>query len=257
MNYRCEAIHPFVDGNGRTGRVLNLLYLVDKWLLDIPVHFLSRHVIRTKAIYYRDPLEVTTKQEWETWILLIFEAVRSTAEWTTAKIHAVRELLAKTAAAIRQGMPKIYSRELAGTLPTGKTVSAMRDWGFGRNQAVTLMQASRSGSIPSSSNALSCSSVGSEASRNRLSGRPGREAWFSVSVPRSASSVVRLWTGSPSRVLLSAALAFARSETLAGSTGELRCARAPSRSSSSNRSGARSRRMCHSTWYARGIIKIT
>lgn len=107
MNYRCEAIHPFVDGNGRTGRVLNLLYFVDKCLLDIPVLFLSRHVIRTNAICYRYLLEVTTKQEWETWILLILEAIRSTAEWTMAKFHAIRELLAKTATAIRQGMPKI------------------------------------------------------------------------------------------------------------------------------------------------------
>ncbi len=103
----------------------------------------------------------------------------------------------------------------------------MHDWGLCRIQAVTLMQSSRSGSIPSSSNALACSLVGSEASRNRLSGRPGREAWFSVSVPRSASSIVRLWAGRPSGVRLSAALAFALSETLAGSTGELRCARAP------------------------------
>ena len=112
MHYQFEAIHPFVDGNGRTGRVLNLLYLVDKGLLDIPVLYLSRHIIRNKALYYRYLLEVTTRQAWETWVLFILEAVRATAEWTTAKIHAIRELLDETAAAIRQRMPKIYSREL-------------------------------------------------------------------------------------------------------------------------------------------------
>ena len=113
MHYQFEAIHPFIDGNGRTGRVLNLLYLVDKGLLDIPVLYLSRHIIRNKALYYRYLLEVTTQQAWETWILFILEAVRTTAEWTSAKIHAIRELLDDTAAAIRQRMPKIYSRELA------------------------------------------------------------------------------------------------------------------------------------------------
>ena len=113
MHYQFEAIHPFIDGNGRTGRVLNLLFLVDKDLLDLPVLYLSRHIIRNKALYYRNLLEVTTRQAWEPWILFILDAVRTTAEWTTAKIHAIRELLDRTAAAIRQSMPKMYSRELA------------------------------------------------------------------------------------------------------------------------------------------------
>ena len=112
MHYQFEAIHPFVDGNGRTGRVLNLLYLVDKGLLDIPVLYLSRHIIQNKALYYRYLHEVTTRQDWETWILFILEAVRATAEWTTAKIHAIRELLDETGATIRRRMPRIYSREL-------------------------------------------------------------------------------------------------------------------------------------------------
>ena len=112
MHYQFEAIHPFVDGNGRTGRVLNLLYLVDKGLLDIPVLYLSRHIIRNKALYYQYLLEVTAQQAWENWILFILEAVRTTAEWTSAKVHAIRKLLDETAAAIRQRIPKIYSREL-------------------------------------------------------------------------------------------------------------------------------------------------
>ncbi len=113
MHYQFEAIHPFVDGNGRTGRVLNLLYLVDKGLLDVPVLYLSRHIIRNKAPYYRYLLDVTTRQEWEAWILFFLEAVRTTAEWTTRKIRAIRELLDETSAAIRRRMPRIYSRELA------------------------------------------------------------------------------------------------------------------------------------------------
>lgn len=113
MHYQFEAIHPFVDGNGRTGRVLNLLFLVDKGLLDIPVLYLSHHVIRNKAVYYRRPPEVTTGQAWEPWILFMLEAIKETAEWTTAEIGAIRELLDRTAARMRQDMPKIYSRELA------------------------------------------------------------------------------------------------------------------------------------------------
>lgn len=113
MHYQFEAIHPFVDGNGRTGRVLDLLILVDKGLLDIPVLYLSRHVIRNKAVYYRRLLEVTTEQAWEPWILFMLEAIKETAAWTTAKIGAIRELLDRTAARMRQDMPKIYSRELA------------------------------------------------------------------------------------------------------------------------------------------------
>lgn len=112
MHYQFEAIHPFVDGNGRTGRVLNLLYLIDKGLLDIPVLYLSRHIIRNKALYYRYLSEVTTQQGWETWILFILDAIRATAEWTADRIQAIRELLDTTAVAVRQGMPKIYSREL-------------------------------------------------------------------------------------------------------------------------------------------------
>ena len=104
MHYQFEAIHPFVDGNGRTGRVLNLL--------DVPVLYLSRHIILNKRLYYRYLLGVTTRQDWEAWILFILEAVRTTADWTTAKFRAIRKLLDETGAALRQRMPGIYSREL-------------------------------------------------------------------------------------------------------------------------------------------------
>lgn len=113
MHYQFEAIHPFIDGNGRTGRVLNLLYLVDKGLLDIPVLYLSRHIIQNKALYYRYLLEVTTHGAWEQWLLFMLEAVRATAQWTMMRIQAIRDLLEQTAARMRQDLPKVYSRELA------------------------------------------------------------------------------------------------------------------------------------------------
>lgn len=111
-HYQFEAIHPFVDGNGRTGRVLNLLYLVDQGLLDIPVLYLSKAIIEAKQDYYRMLLDVSATGTWEPWILFMLEAVRSTARWTTSRIEAIRTLIEDTAARMRQDAPGIYSREL-------------------------------------------------------------------------------------------------------------------------------------------------
>lgn len=112
-HYQFEAIHPFTDGNGRTGRVLNLLFLVEKELLKLPILYLSSYIIRHKADYYRLLLKVTTDSAWEEWILFMLRAVLETARWTTSKIFGVRDLLDQTAEIIRHEAPKIYSHELA------------------------------------------------------------------------------------------------------------------------------------------------
>ena len=116
-HYQFEAIHPFADGNGRTGRVLNLLYLVDQGLLDTPVLYLSRAIIANKADYYRLLLGVTREankeKAWEEWILYMLHAVAETARWTTGRIRAIRRLLQDMADKMRQEAPQIYSRELA------------------------------------------------------------------------------------------------------------------------------------------------
>lgn len=111
-HYQFEAIHPFIDGNGRTGRVLNLLYLVDQGLLDIPVLYLSRAIIENKADYYRLLLAVTREGQWEDWILYMLHAVAETAHWTTGRIRAIRDLIQSTAEHMRSAAPQIYSREL-------------------------------------------------------------------------------------------------------------------------------------------------
>ncbi len=113
QHYQFEAIHPFSDGNGRTGRVLNLLYLVEQGLLDIPVLYLSRAIIQRKSDYYRLLLAVTTENDWEPWLLFMIKAVRETAQWTTAKVREIRTLLDETVERIRREAPRIYSRELA------------------------------------------------------------------------------------------------------------------------------------------------
>ena len=115
-HYQFEAIHPFTDGNGRTGRVLNLLMLVEQDLLDQPVLYLSRYIIERKADYYRLLLEVTRQHNWTEWVAYMLDAVADTARWTGAKIDAIRRLHEHACEWIREQRPKIYSRELVDVL---------------------------------------------------------------------------------------------------------------------------------------------
>jgi Fic family protein len=115
-HYQFEAIHPFADGNGRTGRALNILFLIQEDLLTLPILYLSRHIIAHKADYYRLLLDTTRTQEWEPWLIFMLQAVEQTARWTTAKIAAIRDLAEHTADHVRQQLPKIYSRELVDVI---------------------------------------------------------------------------------------------------------------------------------------------
>jgi Fic family protein len=112
-HYQFEAIHPFTDGNGRTGRVVNLLYLVEQGLLDIPVLYLSRHILRRRAEYYSGLQSVTATGAWEPWLLYMLQGVAETARWTMDKILAVRGLIEETTQRMRRDAAAIYSRELA------------------------------------------------------------------------------------------------------------------------------------------------
>ena len=111
-HYQFEAIHPFIDGNGRTGRILNILYLVHAGLLQIPVLYISRFIIRNKSDYYRLLREVTESEDWEPWLLYMLRGVEETAIWTTDRIQAIRELFDTTLDRCRTEVPKIYSKEL-------------------------------------------------------------------------------------------------------------------------------------------------
>jgi len=140
MHYQFEAIHPFIDGNGRTGRILNLLYLVDKGLLDIPVLYLSRYIIGNKRAYYDRLLAVTTQDAWEEWILYMLDAVRETADWSTARIRAIRDLLDQTAERIRRDLPKLYTRELAEVIFVNPycRISDLVQAGIAKRQAASV-----------------------------------------------------------------------------------------------------------------------
>lgn len=112
MHYQFEAIHPFDDGNGRTGRILNLLFLVEKGLLDIPVLFLSRYIIANKTAYYEGLRGVTERHEWENWLLFMLRAVESTAQQTFDQVTRIRTLMEQVREQVQQQAPAIYSKDL-------------------------------------------------------------------------------------------------------------------------------------------------
>lgn len=112
LHYQFEAIHPFPDGNGRTGRLVNVLFLMQAGLLDLPLLYLSRYLLRTRAEYYRRLLEITRNQRWEDWVLYMLKGVEETSRWTLAKMEAIQALRAHTAEVVKQRRPKIYSSEL-------------------------------------------------------------------------------------------------------------------------------------------------
>jgi Fic family protein len=118
LHYQFEAIHPFVDGNGRTGRVLNILCLVQDKLLDMPTLYLSRHILKTRGDYYRLLSHVTATGDWQPWVLYMLKAVELTAIWTMHKIRAIRALMDQATEHMRTGAPKVYSRELVELLFT-------------------------------------------------------------------------------------------------------------------------------------------
>jgi len=143
-HYQFEAIHPFTDGNGRTGRVLNSLFLVEQGLLPLPILYLSRYIIANKADYYRLLLAVTRDGAWEPWLLYMLRAVEDTAAWTTAKIGAVRNLADETAGYVRAKLPKIYSHELVNVIfeqPYCRIADLVRAGIAGRQAAARYLKA--------------------------------------------------------------------------------------------------------------------
>lgn len=116
LHYQFEAIHPFYDGNGRTGRIVNVLYLILKQHLDIPILYLSSYIIERKPEYYHLLLEVSSDSQWDKWILYILKGIEVTAKATIEKLRNMKELMDKTIEFVRQRAPKIYSKELVETL---------------------------------------------------------------------------------------------------------------------------------------------
>lgn len=112
LHYQFESIHPFYDGNGRTGRILNILYLFLNDLLEIPILYLSSYIIKNKTEYYKRLNAVNKNDEWELWILYILKGVEVTSKQTIKQIHSIRKLLKDTIKTVKENAPKIYSKEL-------------------------------------------------------------------------------------------------------------------------------------------------
>jgi Fic family protein len=143
VHHQFESIHPFYDGNGRTGRIVNVLYLVKEGLLDIPVLYLSSHIVRTKADYYRLLQTVREQDRWEEWVLYMLEAVEVTAGQTIATIHAIKAALYGYKHRIRSGF-KFYSQDLINNLfthPYTKIEFVQRDLGVSRVTATKYLDA--------------------------------------------------------------------------------------------------------------------
>ena len=144
IHHQFESIHPFYDGNGRTGRIINVLYLVLKELLDSPILYLSQYIIRNKTSYYRLLQEVRTKGLWEEWILFMLDGIESTAVETLKLIKRINSLVEKTAEDILTALPKIYSRELVDLLFFEfytKTIYIEKGLRVSRKTAVTYLSA--------------------------------------------------------------------------------------------------------------------
>ena len=116
LHYQFESIHPFYDGNGRTGRILNILYLIMCELIDIPILYLSSYIIENKPDYYRLLNQTNKTGEWEEWILFMLKAIESTSLQTIKKISSIRQLLEKTILLVQEELPKIYKKELVELL---------------------------------------------------------------------------------------------------------------------------------------------
>lgn len=117
-HYQFEAIHPFFDGNGRTGRVLNMLVLIETGLLELPILYLSGHIVRHKDEYYERLNAVTRSDDWQAWILFMLAGVESTAQWTLNLVDATDALRATMEQDIRQTNPKLPAGELTRLLFT-------------------------------------------------------------------------------------------------------------------------------------------
>ena len=144
LHYQFESIHPFYDGNGRTGRILNLLHLVLHGLLDLPVLYLSRYIVRNKADYYSGLQAVRDSGEWEAWVMFVLRGVEETARDTLQRVGEIRTLMQGAKQKMRSELPKIYSQDLLNNLfrhPYTKIEFIERDLGVSRPTAIKYLDA--------------------------------------------------------------------------------------------------------------------
>ncbi|CAN5661430.1 Fic family protein [soil metagenome] len=143
-HHQFESIHPFYDGNGRTGRIINILYLIQKQLLDLPVLYMSRYIIRHKNEYYHLLQQVRDNNEWEAWVLYMLDAVEQTATESIVLINNIKNLMVQYKQNLRNNLPKLYSQDLLNNLfkyPYTKIEYIEKDLGVSRNTAIRYLDA--------------------------------------------------------------------------------------------------------------------
>ena len=143
IHHQFESIHPFYDGNGRTGRIINILYLVQKKLLHLPVLYLSRYIIKHKNDYYRLLQEVRLKNDWEEWLIFMLDGVEKTAKESVVLINTIKTLMQEYKHRIREKYPKMYSQDLLNNLfkyPYTKIEFIQADLQVSRNTAIRYLE---------------------------------------------------------------------------------------------------------------------
>lgn len=143
IHHQFESIHPFYDGNGRTGRIINILYLIQQGLLDTPVLYLSRYINRNKGEYYQLLQAVRETQQWEPWLIFMLNGIAETAIQSVKLINEIKALMMKQKQMIRENLPKVYSHELLNNLfkyPYTKIDFVMEDCQIHRNTAVKRLE---------------------------------------------------------------------------------------------------------------------
>jgi Fic family protein len=144
IHHQFESIHPFYDGNGRTGRIINILYLVQKGLLHLPVLYLSRYIIQHKADYYRLLQNVRDTNVWEEWILYMLDGIEQTAIESITLITMLKDLMQQYKQTIRKELPKLYSQDLLNNLfkyPYTKIEFIEKDLGVSRSTSIRYLEA--------------------------------------------------------------------------------------------------------------------
>lgn len=142
IHHQFESIHPFYDGNGRTGRIINILYLVKEKLLHIPILYLSRYINQNKAEYYKLLQKVRTDQAWTEWVIFMLTCVEQTSLLTIKQIYGIKELMFRHKQKMRTDLPKIYSQDLLNNIfkhPYTKIDFVMNELGVSRITATRYL----------------------------------------------------------------------------------------------------------------------
>ena len=144
IHYQFESIHPFYDGNGRTGRIMNILYLMLNGLLELPILYLSSYIINNKSDYYRLLNEVRTKNSWEEWILYMLNGIEQTSKESIKLIDAINVVMKEIKQSLKEKLPKIYSKDLLELLfkhPYTKINFLVDELGVTRKTATSYLRA--------------------------------------------------------------------------------------------------------------------